>query len=673
MGSPGNILLTHAELPPGQRAIHARCYHPSGAFTAFSEEELDRSIPDRFERIVRKHAERIAVKAEDGAVSYAELNTLANRVAHAILTAYGSEPEPVALLIEKSPSLFGAMLGVLKSGKFFIPFDPCLPKTRITAGLVDSQARLMVTSRRYAGLAREVASEKVRVLELDRVPLKCAGDNLALPISPEALAYVIYTSGSTGEPKGVIQNHRNVLHLAMLRTHAYHICEHDSLAHLTSGTGNATSNAFVPLLNGASLSLFDMQAEGVSRLATWLMRERITICPIGSPLFRNFAATLIGSETFSDLRVVRLSSDAVYHSDVDLFKRYFPGHCVLATGLSSTETGFVTTYLMNHQSELPVKDPPLGYPVFGKKILLLDDHGNDVACGATGEIAVRSRYVSPGYWRRPDLSERKFLVDRAGGDERLYLSGDLGLMLSDGCLVYKGRKDFRVKIRGYGVEFAEIERALLAHERVTEALVTTRQNSAGEAELVAYLTSDRTDLTVSELRTFLEKTLPPYMIPSAFAMLESMPIAPNGKIDRRALPAIGRARPELPIPFAPPRNPVEETLAKIWAEVLAVEEVGVHDRFLDLGGTSLSATRVLSRVFKKFQLELSVQALFQSPTIAEMAGMIAEAEVKKVDGEDLTRILAEVESLSDEQAQGSLGEKAYQEPPATLTKKGRHE
>jgi amino acid adenylation domain-containing protein len=648
------VLLAHADFPSDQRAIHARCYHPSGAFTEFRKEALEQSIPDRFEEIVRKHAERIAVKAEDRALTYRELNAEANRVARAVLGDHGSKPESVALLIQKSLPLFATMLGVLKAGKFFVPLEPSLPQARLTAGLEDSQARLLITNRENADLAKEVAGQRARVIEYESAVTMFSGENPGTAMSADALAYVIYTSGSTGQPKGVIQNHRNVLHLVMLRTHAYHLCEHDRLAHLTSGTGNSTSNAFVPLLNGAALHSFDLSAQGVNRLTTWLVQEKISVCPISSPLFRNWAGTLTGLEEFPDLRVVRLSSDAVYRSDIDLFKKYFPCSCILATGLSSTETGFVTTYLMDHASEVSGKEAPLGHPLFGKEVLLLDDHGKQVALGEIGEIAVRSRYLSSGYWRQPELSNSKFWPDPAGSEKRLYLSGDLGLMLPDGCFVYKGRKNFRVKVRGYGVEFAEVEKALMEYVGVKEAVVTTRQNPANETELIAYLTPQQGHLTVNELRAFLEKKLPQYMIPAAFMILDAMPIAPNGKIDRRALPAIGRARPKLDHPFVPPRDAVERALVNIWMEVLFIDQVGIHDRFLDLGGTSLAATRVLSRVFRKYRLELPIQSLLQSPTIAEMAQTITEREANKLNQQDLARILAELESLSEEQAQESL-------------------
>ncbi|HEU4771423.1 MAG TPA: condensation domain-containing protein, partial [Candidatus Udaeobacter sp.] len=267
----------------------------------------------------------------------------------------------------------------------------------------------------------------------------------------------------------------------------------------------------------------------------------------------------------------------------------------------------------------------VGYPLEDKEVLLLDDDGNEVGANEVGEIAVRSRYLSPGYWRRPELTASKFKADPNGGDKRVYLSGDLGLMRPDGCLIHKGRKDFRVKIRGYGVEIAEIEKVLNTHRAVGQAVVVARKKETGEARLVAYYT--RTELpapTVSELRGFLKNQLPDFMIPSTFVMLEAIPLTHGGKIDRRALPEPENVRPTLATAYLSSRNEIEQELIAIWEEVLDVRPVGVNDGFFDLGGDSLSATRVISQVIKHFQLEIPLQLLFQSPTIADMAAVIAQ-------------------------------------------------
>jgi amino acid adenylation domain-containing protein len=639
-----------ANLPLEQQTIWAKCFHPSGAFAEFREEEVEQSIPQRFEQIARKYGERLAVKTENQVLTYTDLNATANRVARAILSRQGSKPEAVALLLEKDGPLIVSMLGVLKAGKFFVLLDPSFPQARIAAVLEDSQAKLVITNRQNVWLAREVAGGGRGLMEFESIDCGISKDDLRLPLSPTALASIIYTSGSTGQPKGVMQTHRNLLHRVMLRTNTYHVCEHDRLSLLPASTSNAITATFVALANGAALLPFEVQRKGVARLASWLLKEEISICLISSALFRNLCENLRGNERFPYLRVLRLTSERAYKKDVDLYKEYFPSKCILSTGLSSTESGPLRKYLIDHKTVISGNEVPVGYAVKDKEVVLLDDTGKERGLNEVGEIAVSSRYLSPGYWRRPDLTAAKFLPDPKGEEERLYLTGDLGLMLSDGCLVYKGRKDFRVKVRGYGVEFAEVEKTLLEHASVREALVTGRQNPLGETELVAYFTSTQGRLTVTELRTFLEKKLPHYMIPSAFIMLDAMPITSNGKIDRRALPIPERSRP-LDTRFVSPRNEVENILADIWSEVLLIDRIGVNDEFLDLGGNSLAATRVLSRVFKRYQLELPVQSLFQSPTIAEMAEVITQSRARKLNEPDLSRILAELESLSDKQAE----------------------
>jgi acyl-coenzyme A synthetase/AMP-(fatty) acid ligase len=230
-------------------------------------------------------------------------------------------------------------------------------------------------------------------------------------------------------------------------------------------------------------------------------------------------------------------------------------------------------------------------------------------------------------------------------------------MLPDGCLEHLGRKDFRVKIRGFGVQLEEVEKTLRGHPTVREAIVEARMGESKDARLIAYIVPDQTQsLTTTELRRLLQSKLPDYMIPSAFVFLEALPLSPNGKVDRRSLPPPGRSRPELDTAFVAPRTPVEEELARIWVEVLSIDQVGVYDNFLELGGHSLAATQVISRVIKKFEFELPVQFLFQAPTVAQMAAAIGESRAKKLDAQDLDRILTDVESLSENEARQFLAQ-----------------
>ena len=654
-----NISTTISDLPPEQRAIRDKCFHPTGRFVEFRKEEIEQSIPDRFEKIVRLFPEQIAVKTDSHVVTYAELNSMANRVAHAIVAQNGSEVEPVALLFEKGIAQITAMLGVLKAGKFFVLLDPSFPKARIATILKGSQARLMITGLQNISLAREVADSRCQLMEFESIDRSISTESLRLRVSPKALAFILYTSGSTGQPKGVVQTHRNWLHNVMLFTHAYEVCGHDRIALLPSGTAVAITHTLIALLNGTVLLPFDVQKEGVTRLVSWLLEEKISICFISSPLFRNLCGTLTGMERFLDLRLIRLGSEAVYKNDIDLYKKFFSPNCVLTTGLACSETGLLRTYRMDNKTDITGSEVPVGYPVEDKEILLLDDTGKEIGFNEVGEIVVRSRYLSPGYWHRSDLTKAKFKPDPRGGDQHLYLTGDLGFMFSDGCLVYKGRKDFRVKVRGYGVELAEVEKALLGHATIKEVVAVARQDELGEVCLVAYFSSfSQPSPGLSELRSFLSRKLPDYMIPSVFVKMDSLPLTPNGKVDRKALPIPDGLRPDLETPFVAPRTPIEKDLAKIWAKVLSLDHVGIHDNFFHLGGHSLAATRVISRVIDRFKVELPIKSLFESGTVAAMSLVIVQNQARRAGEKELARMLTEIESLSDREAQRLLAEES---------------
>jgi amino acid adenylation domain-containing protein len=617
-----------------QHALWAKCFHPSGSFSEFSKEEVETSVPARFEKIVGRFPDRLAIKTENELLTYAELNARANRVARAIIARQGSEAAPVALLLEKGPSLVAATIAVLKAGKFFVTLDPSLPRARITTVLEDSQAALMVTDRQNLSLAEEAAIPECRLLDLQSVDCDISECDLELGISPRAIATIVYTSGSTGQPKGVVWDHRDLLHRIMLRTNETHACAEDRTVLLPAGTANAVTNIFFALLNGAGLFPFDVQKEGTSRLGSWLLKERISICPISSPLFRKLCEALTGEERFPDLRVIRLRSETVYASDVELYRKYFSSNCLFVTGLSTSESGQLTSYFIDHETRLTGSEVPVGYAVEDKEILLLDNDGKQVGFNAVAEIAVRSRHLSPDYWRRPELSKAKFRPGPQGGENRLCLTGDLGLMLPDGCLIHKGRKDFRVKIRGYGVETAEVEKVLRDHPGIKEAAVVARESGSDETRLIAYFTPlSEAAPSVTELRRFLKEKLPDYMIPAGFVPLGSMPLTMNGKVDRQALPEPKTSRPDLQTPFLAPATPKQERLARIWAEALGLDQVGAHDNFFDLGGHSLSAMQILSRIREEFRIEIVLRDFLENPTVVALATCL-ESSLAPQDGRE---------------------------------------
>ena len=356
------------KLPPEQESIRAKCFHPSGSFVEFPIEDVEQSIPERFEKIVQRYPDRIAFRTLSATLTYAELDTMANGVACSLFERLGRKTQLVTILLEKDVSQLATMLAVIKAGKFFLILDPTFPKARLAAMLADSRAKLVVTDRRYASLAKDVATSNCQVMEWETLNDEPSFDNLRLRISPKALAFINYTSGSTGEPKGLLRTHRMILHNIMLRTNLVHVCEHDRISLLSSGTSNAITNTFLALLNGAGLFSLELKKESTMRLASWLSEERITISPMSSPLFRSLCETLPGKNNFPDLRVVRLRSEAVYKGDADLYKTYFSPNCIFVTGLSSNETGPLRDFLIDHQTEVSGSAVPVGYTGSSEKV-----------------------------------------------------------------------------------------------------------------------------------------------------------------------------------------------------------------------------------------------------------------------------------------------------------------
>jgi amino acid adenylation domain-containing protein len=582
------------------------------------------SLASIFEGHAARYPDRLAVVSGDRRLTYGELNQAANRIAHLILSCLGSADTSVALLFEPGASIVAAILGVLKAGKMYVALDPSYPLPRTAYMLEDCQARLLLTDARHGVVAAQLAQGGQAVVNCDDIDPGLPAANPTGAISGSTPAFLLYTSGSTGNPKGVLHNHRNVLVEVRNYTNDVSIRPDDRLAVWHSFSfANSIRNLYGALMNGAAVFPYDLPGQGLMPLAEWVRQHEITMIHTLGTTFRAFVDLLPSGMTFPSVRVLRLGGESIRGDDVEAFKRHFPPPCVLMHVMGPTETFSIRRQLIGHDWKGDRGKVPVGYPVADKEVLLLDEERRRVGPGEPGEIVVRSKYLAVGYWRQPELTRAAFLPDPDGGEERLYFTGDIGVMRSDGCLTHLGRKDFQVKIRGHRIETGEIEAALSDLEPVKAAVVHAQPDGQGELRLVAYVIAapGRTAGT-SELRRALAQTLPEIMVPSSFVFLEDFPLLPNGKINRRGLPIPDPQRPAQPVPYTAPRHPLEWQIALIWRELLKVPMVGVFDDFFELGGHSLLAAQLMQRIEEELGRRLPLTVLLSAPTVAGLAAAV---------------------------------------------------
>ncbi|MEW5928961.1 MAG: amino acid adenylation domain-containing protein, partial [Gemmatimonadota bacterium] len=598
--SPGSVSLPQAVFAPPPAGGRVSCVHH------FFEEQAART-PD---------ATALAHGAE--LLGYRELDRRANRLAHA-LRRRGAGPEVrVGICVRRSIDLVVGLLGIVKSGAAYVPLDPAYPRERIALTLRDARAPLAVTRRELAPLLAGHAGGLL-LLDADRAAIdREPAEAPESGAGPENLAYVIYTSGSTGVPKGVQIEHRSAVALLRWCREAYTAAECAGVLGSTSVCFDmSVFEVFHTLGVGGTLYI----AENALELPRLPARDRVTLVNT----VPSAAAELLRAGGIpASVRTVNLGGEALRGSLAQGL--YALPHVEAVYNLygPTEDTTYSTRLRVERGAE---REPTVGHPVAGTRVHLLDAGLDAVPVEGVGEVYLAGDGLARGYLGRPELTAEKFLPDpfSAGPGARMYRVGDLGRILPDGELEYLGRVDHQVKVRGFRVEPGEVEAALEAHPGVREAAVVAHDDEAGGKALAAYFVPVGGAPAPAELRAWLRERLPEYMVPSAFVALEAFPRTPSGKTDRLALPAPGPAHSGEGAAYAAPRTPTEETVAAIWAEVLGAERVGVHEHFFDLGGHSLRAAQIVARLRSAFRVELPMGALFDAPTVAELAARVEAA------------------------------------------------
>ncbi|HWG91861.1 MAG TPA: amino acid adenylation domain-containing protein, partial [Candidatus Thermoplasmatota archaeon] len=617
-----STLLETAPRQPDRRigALPLLTAEEQATLRAFAEGPLTKdeapvTIHGLIAQQVARTPEAPALATSGTVLTYREVDERTNRLAHHLIELGVRPGERVGLLLERGPDAVIAILAILKAGGAYVPLDPRYPADRLAYMLDDSGAHLVVTRTAHR---RAIPLEGPVLVCIDEEAARIEGGPATPPpstVGPGDLAYVLYTSGSTGKPKGVMVEHRNVVNLARAAPGMFGLGPGSRVLQFASLSFDASVWEIVATLAaGATLHVppadVVLVGEDLHRI---LLEERITLLSTTPSVLRS----LPRSPPLPDLTTLIPGGEVC---SPDLAEAWAPGRRFI-NSYGPTETTVDATYHVWTRHDRP--SIPIGRPLPNTRAYVLDKHGQPVPVGVPGELHIAGAGVARGYHNRPELTAGRFVPDPFTPGERMYRTGDLVRWLPDGEIEFLGRMDTQVKIRGLRIELGEVEAALLRHPHLEEAAVAARRGPAGEARLVAYVVPrEGAAPTVEDLRSFLKQTLPESWVPSEFMTLAALPLMPTGKIDRNALPEPSGDGLRPVTPHAPPRTPLEETLCGLWASVLGLPRVGIHDNFFALGGDSLLTTRVAARA-TALGIPLRPRHLFENQTVVALAAALA--------------------------------------------------
>lgn len=617
---------------------------------------------DFFTRRAAEQTDTVAVRCNGAELSYGELDRRSDRLARHLREMGGGADELVAIFLGRSVEMVVGLLAILKSGAAYLPLDPDYPRERLAHILDDGRPVRLLTR---ADLRDRLPKSAVPTLELDTEHDAIARHPAApsaVVAHPESLAYVKYTSGSTGKPKGVMINHGNVGHCVQaLAAHLPVVAGTIYLHTASFAFSSSTRHLLFPLSQGATVVVAtgEQRTDPMALLRT-LAEQRVAVLDTVPSMWRGCVPALDRLAP-RDLRL-GLSTGEALAAEVPAAwsQRLSPASQVFNLyGVTETATTITAHPVATTKTDVAAGAiVPIGRPIADTQVYLLDRRGRPVAIGSVAELHVGGGSPGRGYFRRPALTAERFVPNPFSGraGDRLFRTGDLGSLLSDGTLEFHGRIDHQIQIRGFRVERGEIEAALAAHPTVDRCAVLVREQAAGAASLVAFFVAAPGKVPeLPRLRAFLRETLPAYMVPNELIALDDLPLNPHGKVDYKTLaePMRGHGTSE---PYVPPRTPLEAQLAAIWAEALELERVGIHDDFIELGGHSMTAIMVVSKVRERLGVELPVVRLFEVHTVAQLAEKVESAQLSQAAPSEIEEALGELEALSDEEVERQLSQ-----------------
>lgn len=593
------------------------------------DESTFRNIGHSLNELAARIPEQVAICTATESITYREFNLRVNRVAHEVLEKTKSEPARVGILFDQSSEAIIAIFGVLKAGSAFVPLDASYPESKLIEICDSCSPAIILADGSKALLAHSLSTaSKVPIVEITEVLRSEESiDSPALFIDPDAMAYIFYTSGSTGNPKGVCQSQRNLYHFICVYSETLNVCERDRLSLLYSlGFSASNMDVFSAILNGATLCLYDIRKLGTAGLGDWMDEMGITLLHAVPTVFRHLCSSLSPGRKLEAVRAIDLGGEAVYKSDISLLKNAFPKGSICVNHLAATEASVIAQYRIDPEFEYDTEILPVGYAADGIELRVIDaSSGESVPDGQIGEIQVASQYISSGYWNLPDLNKKVFIEDPKHPNCRLYQSGDLGFYADDGKLHFLGRKDHRVKIRGFSVDTNEVEAAIrhCAPDLQDVAVVARQLDASLPLQLTAFLAvreTTRFDLKV--LRADLALRVASYMLPSDYILMPRLPENASGKLDRKLLVQSNLREEQLADEHRSLETRTEKRVAEIIKNILNIKHVGRDDDFFNLGGDSLRATELHAIIEIEFGIRMPLYKLLEKADLKFISSQI---------------------------------------------------